>query len=246
MSVPEPQIETRTAPKILIWDIESTSLKASLGTILCIGYKWYDGKRVYVPSILDYTKGGMLDDKGLVEHFASVFAECDYHVTWYGLRFDHPFIETKLMKYGLGPLPPKPHIDLWRTARYKLRLHSNRLASVSEYLEIKDRKTEMNFGTWMRAAHGDKSALKEIRHHCKMDVLVLEQVFEKMRPWVNEQPVEGIYNPSMNCISCGSGHITRQGTKITRTRRYQQWKCQNCGKWMRSRLGEKIAPPILV
>jgi len=74
-------------PKVLIWDIETTNLRATFGTILCIGWKWEEKPKVNIPTILDGGKG-MLDDKQLVQDFAEVFNSCDYHVTWYGEKLD--------------------------------------------------------------------------------------------------------------------------------------------------------------
>lgn len=235
------------APKILIWDIESTGLRATFATILCIGWKWHGQKHIHVPTILG---GGtdMLDDKQLVEEFAGVLAECDYHVTWYGDRFDKKMIQAKLIRYGLAPLAPKPSLDLWRTARRHFNLHSNRLAVWQQYLNVQYEKTAIDFDVWRQAGMGNKTAIKEVVRHCKLDVLVLEEVFNKMRPWIAEEPARKLFNPAelpFACISCGSTHLTKQGFKVARTRRYQQWKCQGCGKWQRSRTSERAGVPAL-
>ena len=241
-------------PNVLLWDIESTNLAATFGTILCIGYKWLGKKRVHVPTIIETSKRGMLDDTGLVKRFAEVFEECDYHVTWYGDRFDLPFVSSKLMKAGLGPLSPKPSLDLWKTSRRAFKFHSNRLDAVAKYMGTEHQKTAISFDDWLKAAHGDKAALKQVTIHCKLDVLVLEEVFMKMRPWVREEPAYQLFREGgiaaseqpMVCPSCGSAHITRQGYKVARTRKYQQWKCQDCGKWSRTRCAEKVDPPKLI
>ena len=141
-------------PKILLWDIESTGLNATFGTILCIGWKWHGQRKVTVDTILDGSHTGMLDDSGVVHRFASVFQEADYHVTWYGAKYDLPMVQTKLMKYGMAPLPTITHLDLWFHARYKMRLHNNRLATVSEYLGVAHRKSPLVFDDWLNAVHG--------------------------------------------------------------------------------------------
>lgn len=230
-------------PRILSWDLESTNLNASFGTILAIGWKWLDQKKVYVPTILETNKKGMLDDQELVRQFSNVYNEADAAVTWYGSRFDLPFVQTKLIKYGLPPLKPVPEIDLWKTAKYRLKLHSNRLATVSEYLGVEHRKTPISFDAWMRAAQGDKKALSEVKEHCRLDVLVLEEVFLKLRPLVREEPS---WYLGMVCPSCGSAHLQSRGTYPTKTRRYKRVQCQSCGTWSRSRKCEKVEAPELV
>lgn len=262
----------KDGPRILVWDIESTNLNATFGTILCIGYKWIDKPKVHVPTILEHSKNGMLDDRGLVEEFARVYNEADYTTAHYGVRFDLPMIKTKLLKYGLPPLPPKPLIDTWWVARRELRLHSNRLATIAEFLGVKHAKTPIIFDDWLKAAHGDKKALKSVVHHCKMDVLVLEEVFLRLRPLMKEEPPRILFasQPSSSaprrtsspshtraatepdlssvptCPSCGSLHMQSRGLQVAKTRRYSRYQCQGCGKWSRSRQAVHGYAPVAV
>ena len=227
----------RTEPKILFFDIESTALNATFGTILCIGYKFLGDPKVHVPTIMDYAKKGMRDDRGLVERFAKIYDWADYSVGHYSSRFDLPMIRTKLLKYGFPPLAPKPHLDTWWIARRELKLHSNRLAVLQDFLGCKASKTPLKPDDWLSAALGDKKALKYIVEHCKFDVLVLEEVFLKLRPLAKEEPARGLFLEDidpMTCASCGSNRVTRQGYRVAKTRKYQQFQCQDCGKWQRT------------
>jgi uncharacterized protein YprB with RNaseH-like and TPR domain len=236
-------------PRILVWDIESTGLNATFGTILCIGWKWHGAKAVKCPTILDGQNKDMLDDKALVQRFVEAFAECDYHITWYGKKFDHKMIQSKLIRHGLDPLPPKPHLDLWETARRHFRLHSNRLVVWQEFLDVAHTKTPIDFRAWREAALGSKKAMKDVVSHCIADVWVLEEVFDRLRPWIETEPARRLFHPQthrVSCVSCGSHHVTKQGYKVSKTRKYQQWKCQDCGKWMKTRLAEKDAPLFLI
>lgn len=232
-------------PRILTWDIESTNLNASFGTILCIGWKWHGLSEVHTLTILDGPHKIMLDDKWLVSEFAKVFSEADYHITWYGARFDLPFINTKLMKYELPPLPEVYHLDLWRHARYRMKLHSNRLQAVSEYLGVEHRKNPISFDDWQHAAHGNVKAMKQVALHCKLDVLVLEEVFDRMRPWLPNEPSRILFveQPEEDgkklCPSCGSDWLRSSGFRVGRTYRYRRYQCQKCGKWSRERTSDK-------
>ncbi len=221
-------------PKILFFDIEATGLNAAFGTILCIGYKWEGEKKVYVPTILDDARN-MLDDMPLVRDFADEFAKADYVVTWYGKRYDVPMIETKLLKHRLPPLAPKYHLDLWEAARSKFKLHSNRLQAFEKFLGTPDQKTDIDFDSWLKAAHGDKAAIAEVSDHCRKDVLVLEQVFDRMRPWLDKEPPRALFTgQSDGCPACGSLHVERRGYKVAATRLYKQLRCLSCNKWFRS------------
>ena len=230
--------------KILVWDIESTGLNATFGTILCIGYKWHGKPRVWVPSIFDYEHKGTLDDQPLVEAFVKVYEQADYTVAHFGTYFDLPMIKTKLLRYGLPPLPPKPLMDTWKPARKQLRLHNNRLATLAEYLGTDAQKTPILFDQWLAAAHGSEAAMKYVKKHCRLDVLALGQVFEKLRPLFNMEPTRQLFLPGDHegehtCVSCGSPRLHKRGWHVAKTRKYQRYQCQACGKWQRDIPSEK-------
>lgn len=219
-------------PRILLWDIETDGINAD--RILCIGYKFYGEKKPTLLKATDFKREGAWDDSGLIKGFAKVFAGADWHVTWYGARFDLPVVNARIIASGLKPLPDIPHIDLWKTARYKFRTGGgNRLAKWQDFLGLPAEKTPVRASVWIKARYGHEPSLRYIYEHCIKDVDVLEDVFEKLRPWVTEEPARGLIVPtdSMACLSCGSRHLTRNGWRVAKTRRYRRYQCQNCGKW---------------
>jgi len=228
--------------RIVIFDIESTNLQANFGNILCLGYKVHGQKAVHVPSIKDFN--GVCDccgkindptnDKPLLKEIVKVLSDADVWVTWYGARFDVPFINSRLAYHKMHPLPPIPHIDGWRAARNNFHLHSNRLASVQSFLELPDAKTPLTGRHWMQARVGDPKGLRYVVKHCKQDVLVLEQAYERLLPYIKGHPSLKIADSRPEtCPRCGSARIHSRGNYVTATRRYNRFQCQNCGGWMK-------------
>lgn len=229
-TLPEPH-----EPKVLLWDIETDGIQAD--RVLCIGYKWLDEKQ---PKLLTFdgyeNRHPWWSDKQMLREFAGLFEECDMHVTWYGSRFDQPVVEGRLIQHGLHPLPPKPHIDLWKLARTKLghRRQGHRLQAWQDRLGLRDDKTPVKPSVWIAARHGDEKALQYIYQHCEQDVKVLEGVFKRMRPWMENYPAWGLFTQEKDvCPSCGSHVIERRGFKVALTRMYQQFHCCSCGRWWR-------------
>ena len=220
-------------PKILVFDIECTNLKASFGTVLAIAHKWLGERKVNVPTILDYTTSGMLDDKPLIEEFREVYCKADYTVAHYGKRFDLPYIQTKCLKHKLGPMPNIPMMDTCEIAWKNFKIHSNRLGTWLEYLDCKYEKKAMRADDWLHAAHGCKKAMKAVKERAKYDVLGLEEVFLAMRPWIKNEPNRHLFGAS-GCVSCGSYNLQSRGYQANKTRRYQRYQCTDCGKWQRS------------
>lgn len=231
-------------PRILLWDIETDGLQAD--RIMCIGYKWAGENKVYLKAYDNYAnRNPWWSDKALVEDFSSIYNSCDYHVTWYGKRFDKTTVETKLIKWGLPPLAPKFHIDLWETARYQFKHYSNRLQAWQDLLGTAADKTIVKASVWIDARYAGpapdkkaKAALKYIYNHCKADIEVLEEVFLKMRPWINKLPQTGIFTGEPGaCTACGSLNVKQTRTYTAGVMVYDMFQCQDCGRHMRARRG---------
>lgn len=223
--------------KIKLWDIESTNLSADFGYILSIAVKDLGDNKVRCYRIDDYKlyKKDPTNDRELLREASADLSDAGAWVTWYGSRFDVPMVNSRLLYHGLNPMPPVPHIDGWRVAKYKMALHSNRLASVSSFLELEE-KTPLDGPIWIKASAGDKKALAYIVEHNVQDVVVLEEAFNRIKPLITNGPNLSLLDASVKradnrCPICSSGPLHRRGVSITTTGRRQRFQCQSCGGW---------------
>lgn len=223
-----------TKQPIYLWDLECTNLNADFGYILCAGIKELGKGTVKTFSVADYPAYSKdpTNDKDLVKDVRDYLATAGAWITWYGQGFDQPFLNSRLTYHRLTPLPPVPHIDGWRIAREKLKLHSNRLASVSSFLQIIE-KTPLNGPIWIKASAGDPAALKYVIKHCKQDVLVLEEAFENIRQLATSGPNVAIISGTGvgSCPRCGANKLQSRGFRITVSQQYKRFQCQGCGAW---------------
>lgn len=223
--------------RVLLWDTENSSLNADFGSMLCFGYKWLGERGVTVKSVSDFPKFKVdpTDDGPLVQEAYKVLSSADVWVTWYGIRYDVPFVATRLLdhrkEFSQTILPPVPHVDGWEIARKKLRLHSNRLASVSGFLGLSE-KTPIKPTVWRRALSGHKDSLKYIIAHCKRDVVVLEEVYKVIRPLLACHPNLAMLDGRPGCAVC-KGELQRRGTIVTAKKIWKRYQCQRCGAWSR-------------
>ena len=165
------------------FDIETTNLEASIGMILCACIKALDG---YTDTMVSgASDGGYMDDHKIVVQLRDCLECYDYVVTYYGTGFDIPYLNTRLIVHGERPINRLRHVDLYYTAKFQLKLHSNRLDVVAETLFGKSEKTRVLGPVWTRAAQGDPEAMEYIVKHCKIDVEVLERVFHQLRGFIN-------------------------------------------------------------
>jgi uncharacterized protein YprB with RNaseH-like and TPR domain len=166
-----------------MFDIETTNLDASIGMILCACVKEMGGETFTAVSRMP--EGGFMDDHEVVVQIRDWLEEYDYVCTYYGTGFDIPYLNTRLLIHGERPINRIRHVDLYYTAKFQLKLHSNRLAVVAETLFGNSDKTRVLGPVWTRAAQGDPEAMKYIVDHCQIDVEVLERVFNHLRGFIN-------------------------------------------------------------
>ena len=216
--------------KILMLDIEASNLAADFGFLLCIGYKWHGEKKTHVISIADAPtfKKDHTDDKWILQEFRKVVEQADMCVFHYGSRFDYPFLQARCLFHHLPPLPQIPAIDTWRIARYELRLSSNRLASLTNLLDIEE-KTPLKGRVWVRAQAGHLKDIKYIVEHCVRDVEVLEKVYDRIAPL--RRAGGGPVVSASGCPTCGSHHIQRRGLIRTIKTIKHRMVCMSCGHW---------------
>jgi len=168
-------------------DIETSNLAANFGIMLSYAIKVRGQNAIYCGTISrdDLSSGDL--DKNLVSQCIEDMNRFDVVITYYGTKFDVPFIRTRAMYYALDF--PKfgylKHKDVYYMVKAKMRLHSNRLESVCRLLNIKG-KTHIENEYWIKALTGDKKSLKYILDHNKNDVIILEKVHDRIRGYVQD------------------------------------------------------------
>lgn len=242
--------------KILIYDIETSPIVGyTWGTwqqdvievlqdwqILCFAYKWYGEKRTHVIAQDDYRdyKPGELDDTNVTRELRRLFNEADVVVAHNGNKFDQKKSQARMMLRGLEPPSPYKQIDTKVVAKRYAALTSNKLDDLGTYFGLGNKVQTGGFKLWTGCMAGDKKAWKKMKKYNKQDVVLLEKVYEKLRPWMANHPAMNIEVGNEGaCPKCGvKGRMQRRGFSTTKTNKYQQYQCMACGGWSRRRLPE--------
>lgn len=223
---------TETA-RILVYDIEATNLDAEFGYVLAIGYKFVgepDNKTVVlsIDQFPRYEKD-RTDDRPILKAFEPVYKSADAILHFNGIRYDEPFVNTRRLVHGMDPLPRKPRIDLLYTAKSTLRIRSKSLDRVAKLLQTKNQKSPVTGRHWVRAMSGYKESLQYISRHCRADVLVLEEVYLRLRGRVYNHP--RVSTDIAACRFCG-GRVIRRGYALTALKnRPVRVQCVSCRSW---------------
>jgi hypothetical protein len=199
--------------------------------MLSFAYKVQGQKKIHYHCLADYPgySKNKTDDKALVKDLhCLVFGSADILIGHNIDRFDSRKSKARFLAHGLPPTPPVKTIDTLKLCRRVFKMDSNRLADVGEYLGLGGKAVTTGWKLWEACINGDPKAWRQMGVYNRRDVDLLEQVYDRLAPW-HPNPPAMTFNG--DCPSCMSSHITKQGFKVSRTRKVQQLKCCNCGHW---------------
>lgn len=247
-------------PRVLLYDIETTHNKVAAFRLLndftlphenilqeryivCASWKWLGEKKVYAVSTLDDPKRfkkDFTDDFVVVSKLHDIISEADVIVGHNGDHYDLKFSETRMLKQGLSPLPPATTIDTLKVARARFMFNSNKLDYLGQFLGV-GQKIHTGNDLWLRVLDGDADAIREMVVYNKQDVLLLEDVFLKLRPYMPNHINRQLFGNDHvgECPRCGSRHIQARGRRVAISNVYNQFQCQECGGWFREKTADK-------
>jgi uncharacterized protein YprB with RNaseH-like and TPR domain len=164
-------------------DIECSNLSADIGQIIAIGIIKDKKKEVKFAENLE-------EEKEALKWFKKELEGCDLIITWYGSKFDLPFIITRsiINNIDLSELSRISCLDLCEFCRKNLLFSKNNLWDVSKSLGIpKDKEVGGKdiLKLYLKAVRGDKKAREEIINHCLDDLEALEKIFKKLEPYLS-------------------------------------------------------------
>lgn len=199
------------------------------GGILCVGAKWLGKKGCEFYSEWEHGQEGMLSA------IHKMMCEADAVVTYNGDSFDLPRLKGQFALIKLPPVPPLTSIDVLKNVR-KLGLTSNKLAFVGPFFSIGKKVKNAGWQLWIDVLNGSDRARYQMQRYCVGDVLLLERVYTRLKPYFHNHPNMG---NGHNCGRCGSHNTQSRGWRLTQHYRVQRIQCQSCGSWGEGRK-EKI------
>ena len=246
-----------STPKIVLWDLETIpdmeaamkvwtglgnypglTLKASISSIICFGYKIYGSKKksASIVNAWDFPKRwnkSINDDYEVCKRAYEILHDADCVVTHNGRRFDWKHLQTRLIKNGLPALPPIAHVDTCQISKAKLYMFNNRLNTLGEFLVDEKKMEHEGWELWVKVSKRDKKAQAKMSAYCKQDVQLLEKVFIKLRKHSKEIPNHNLLTirEEAVCPNCGSDKLRSMGLRYTKTTVNRRFVCRECGSY---------------
>jgi len=152
-------------------------------------------------------------------------------------KFDHRKVNARFIKYGFNPPTPYRIIDTIKVAKKHFAFTSYSLDYLCEYFNIR-RKLPTDYDLWKKCLQGDAESLKYMQDYNKQDILSLEDLFLKLRPYLTSVPNLGLYinnDDGKMCPICSSEDIIKEGVYTTSVSVFQSYRCLKCGGVSRGR-----------
>jgi predicted RecB family nuclease len=239
---------------ILIFDIEnSPNISANWGIweqnavwvekewqLLSFAYKWYGDKSVKVRTLHDT---GSKVDKQLTRELWMLFDKADIIIAHNGDKFDIRKANARFLLHGLPPPSPYRTIDTLKVARSRFALNSNRLDDIAKALGIGMKESTGGAQLWRDCMAGDEQAWAKMKKYNKQDVVLLEAVYEELRPWIKNPINLGVVCEGKVCPHCASTKIQKRGMGYSQSGSHQRYMCSDCAGWSK---GKTISSKLVI
>ena len=208
--------------------------------------KWLGKKEHITKGWPDYKgyRAGFLNDKNIVKDIWNLLDEADIVVAQNGKSFDIRVMNTRFLYHGLGPTSPYRVVDPKVEAKRYLRLPSNSLDDVCDYFGIGRKMEHEGFGLWLKCIEGDMDAWKRMLKYNKHDVVLMEQVYKLLLPFMKTHPNMSAYSKPSTCPKCGSRNLVRRGVQQNNTTSYHRIFCNDCRGWCRATVNLQESKPL--
>mgnify|MGYP003108847891 CR=1 FL=1 len=205
------------------------------GSTACWAARWHGAPEG------EFFFGAEWDDNDFIGDMWDLLDEADAVIHYNGTKFDMPTLNWAFIKQGGTPPSPYKEIDLLRTVRQKFRPASKKLDFVSQELGIGAKIQHRGMDLWHGCMEGDKECHKEMRDYNIQDVFLLEELYEKLLPWIGNHPNTQVYTGERDtCPKCNSGSIQYRGFAYTNAGKSKKYRCNDCGSWSKSSKAEQF------
>ncbi len=248
----ETAVGGRLNVKVLLYDVESSpNIGYCWGKweqniiefvterqVISVAWKWLGDEDVHVlalPSFPGY-KRNRDDNRHLMMALHKLISEADVAIGHNVDEFDDKMINTDFIKHGLTPPPPHKSIDTLKVAKRYFRFNSNKLDDLGAFLKVGKKVKHWGFELWKRCLAGDMKAWRLMMKYNKGDVVLLEKIYLKLRPWMVTHPDFNAIDGHSGCPACKSVKLIRRGWAIVGAGRKQRYQCGECGRWCKGKL----------
>lgn len=208
--------------------------------ILCWCAKWVKEKKVFSSALPDHRlyQKNPTSDIEVMKMLHPLLDEADIVVGHNVAQFDIKKINTRFLAHGIEPPSPYKTVDTLRIARRHFSFMSNKLNDIAQMLKLGKKQDTGGFKLWEECLAGKRASWKKMVSYCSQDVRLVEDVYYALLPYATGMPNFSVFQEYFSCPKCGSDNIQKRGFYYSNASKYQQYRCNECGSWSKSRKAE--------
>ena len=197
--------------------------------LMCYSYKELGSKKVNFVSRYDFKTY-----YEFIKSLRELLHSADITIAHNGGNFDDKMSNRFFVTEGIAPPRPRKTIDTLREARRNFKFESNKLSDLGNFLGVGEKESigYLNLEDDFMSGKPSRKTVKLMKDYNNQDVLLLEKIYLKMRPFMSSHPNLGDLNQIDGvCPKCLSSDLKLEGTHARRNGRVQSFSCNNCGGW---------------
>lgn len=198
--------------------------------IICISYKWQ-----YEDEVHTLVWDSKQDDSKLIKDFIQVIKEADEIVAHNGDKFDMKELRTRALLTNNLMFPVYRTLDTLKKARQYFRFASNKLDYIGKALGVGRKLDHEGMQLWIDICeHKDKEQLQKMVDYCKQDVILLEDIYTVLSPYIYHNTNFAVLKGGMkwHCPECASHNVKLSHTDATAMGYIKRhMKCLDCRKF---------------
>lgn len=179
----DPQVFLRLVEKartVGFVDIEATGLRGDYNSVICVSVRPFKS----APVSFAVVRPGV--DRKVVRETRDALAALDCWVTYFGKGFDIPMLNTRLLRWGLPPIPKRPHIDLYYTLKSNILTSRRSQGHLLAWLDAPEQKMSVSAEVWNKVLADPETNVPLLVKRCDSDTAGLQELYLKTRHLVKE------------------------------------------------------------
>jgi len=181
--------------------------------IICISWKWEGEDQVH-----HLTWDRNQCDKKMLLKFMKVLAKADQSIAHNGDRFDIKWLRTRCLYHRIPAFPVYQTIDTLKLSKSGFNFNSNKLDYIAKFLKVGEKMATGGIDLWKNIVlNNDEEALETMVEYCDQDVIVLEAVYNELKPYTmpkfNFAVLAG--GDKFECPECGATNVKVKKRYVT-------------------------------
>lgn len=222
-------IDIETSPSLAyVWDTRDQNIAANQIVkdwhIMAYSARWLGEKKMMYADVR--STWHKWDDKRLVRDLWKLLDEADIVIGQNSKGFDTKKIAARIQFHQMLPPSPYKHLDTYLIAKTSGAFTKNSLEYLSKYLGCKHHKLEHSDFPgqvlWNECLLGNPKAWDTMEEYNNNDVVVAEEMYEKLAPWAPKNAPRVF---ELGCDQCGRG-MAKNGIRAG----MQLFRCTGCGR----------------